>query len=138
LAGRAAIKSAFDHWTLGQQIYGRREKGKFTRGSFMCPLHPPPPDVWEIRVTQPINQVRIFGFFTATDHFLATNMHTRRFLDEDGGNGWIRAMERSVEIWTEIFPQHTALRGSSINDFVSEKCDEFPITTKAPRAKRTR
>jgi hypothetical protein len=136
LAGRGPIKSVFEHWTLGQRIYGRKEKGKFVRGAFMCPLDPPPPDIWEIRVTQPTNQVRIFGLFTAPNHFLATNMHTRRFLDEDAG--WAEAMKRSAEIWNGLFPNSQPFRGTTVHDYITEKCDDFPITTKAPKSRRTK
>src|SRR5262245_53819111 len=48
LVGKGFIVAALDRWTLGNRVYGK------ARGEFLDRLDPPPPDVWEIRVTEPI------------------------------------------------------------------------------------
>jgi len=131
LVGRGQIKSAFDKWTLGGRIHGDYRNGKIVKGRFICPLHPPPNDIWEIRVTEPVNQARLLGLFVETDTFLLTHLYTRRVLDE--GEGWSNSMKRSEDAWKALFPNNLPFKGISIHDYVSENCDNFPIATKAPR-----
>jgi hypothetical protein len=47
LVGKAHIVNALDRWVLGERVYGKK------RGEFLDRLKPPPPDIWEIRVTVP-------------------------------------------------------------------------------------
>jgi hypothetical protein len=136
LVGRGPIKNALDHWTLGRRIWGKAERGIFTEGRFLKPLHPPPPHIWEIRVTEPVIQVRLFCLFIAKDMLLLTNFHTRKFLDE--GSNWSEAMGKSAEAWKSLLPEYSPFVGQSIGDYLSENYDDFPITTKAPRKKRAR
>lgn len=136
LAKRGPIKNAFDHWTLGRRIWARESGGVYTEGRFLKPLHPPPPNIWEIKVTEPVVQVRIFGLFIKQDNFLVTSFHTRRFLDE--GQNWLDVMNKSSDAWNLLFPTVSPLVGSKIGDYISENYDEFQVTTKAPRKKRTR
>lgn len=136
LAKRGPVKNAFDHWTLGRRIWGRESRGVFTEGRFLKPLHPPPPNIWEIKVTEPVVQIRIFGLFIEQDSFLVTSLHTRRFLDED--QNWLRVMNESAAAWKLLFPTVNPLVKNRIGDYISENYDDFSVATKAPRQKRTR
>jgi hypothetical protein len=126
LVGRGSVKAALDRWVLGMRVHGDNRRGRF-----ICPLHPPPEDVWEIKVTEPINQGRLFFLFLQSDSIVVTHMHTRRFLDDN--NAWITSMNKSAELWNELLSPHAPFRGNSIHDFVTENCDDFPLTTRAPR-----
>jgi hypothetical protein len=76
LVGKAYIVAALDRWVLGEKIYGRK------RGEFLDRLKPPPPDVWEIRVTVPAIQARMFGRFAEPDTLILTKFHTRAVLGD--------------------------------------------------------
>src|ERR1043165_1780409 len=47
LVGRAGIVGALERWVTGGLVHGAR------RGEFLDRLKPPPPEIWEIRVTVP-------------------------------------------------------------------------------------
>ena len=115
------VEAAMTRWVLGERVYGLR------RGEFLDRLRPPPPEVWEIRVTAPTPQVRLFGRFCEIDTLILTNFHTRSFLGKKGSAGWKTAMKTCVEHWEKCLaglPLHT---GNTIGDYVSENCDAFPI-----------
>jgi hypothetical protein len=134
LAKRGPIKNALDHWTLGKRIWGHESRGKFSEGRFLKPLHPPPHHIWEIKVTEPIIQIRLFVMFIERDMLLLTSLHARGFLDEN--DNWKKVMEASAKSWASLFPNNNPLVGQSIGDYISENYDEFPIATKAPGKKR--
>src|SRR5438105_10386458 len=50
LEGRGPIEAAMTKWVNGEHVYGRMRNG-ILRCGFMCRLDPPPPEIWEIRVT---------------------------------------------------------------------------------------
>lgn len=134
LAKRGPLKNALDHWVLGRCVWGRESRRIFTEGRFLKPLRPPPDHIWEIKITEPVVQVRLFGLFIERDMFLVTNFHTRGFLDQD--DNWTKAMTESADQWSALFGNQKPHVGTTIGDYVSENYDDFPITTKAPRKKR--
>lgn len=91
-------------------------------------LAEPPPEIWEIRVTEPkTQQVRMLGRFLIADALVLTNFHTRSYLGRFGSHAWATAMTQCVATWNRLFdfPPHT---GSVIGDYVTENCDVFPVT----------
>ena len=46
LVGRGFIEAALTRWTSGGRVYGNKR-----RGLFLDRLCPPPPEIWDIRVT---------------------------------------------------------------------------------------
>jgi hypothetical protein len=98
LVGKAYIVAALDRWVLGEKIYGKK------RGEFLDRLKPPPPDVWEIRVTVPAVQARMFGRFAEPDTLILTKFHTRAMLGDKGSQGWNQAMAHCCGSWESMFP----------------------------------
>jgi len=121
LVGKGFILAALDRWTLGKRVYGK------TRGGFLDRLDPPPPDVWEIRVTEPIVQARLFGRFAEADTLLLTKFHTRTMLGDRESRGWNDAMNHCDQCWNTLFPGIPCFTAAHIHEYVTENCDDFPI-----------
>jgi hypothetical protein len=122
LAGKGAIVAAMARWTLGEHVHGNR-----SRGQFIASLEPPPPDVWEMRIREPIVQARFIGFFAEPDTLVFAQLHTRGYLGKKGSAGWKDAMEAAVAEWERLFPGHRPFSGAAIGDYITEACDDFPI-----------
>jgi hypothetical protein len=121
LVGKAHILNALDRWVLGEKIYGKK------RGEFLDRLKPPPPDIWEIRATEPSVQARLFGRFAKPDTLVLTKFHTRSMLGKRGSQGWKQAMAGCHQVWEALFPNHPYFTHSDVQSYVTENCDAFPI-----------
>lgn len=120
LSSKGVIAAAMSRWVLGGLVYGDSK-----RGLFLDRLDPPPDEVWEVRVTEPNVQVRLFGRFCEQDTLVLTNFHTRNFLGRYGSAAWKTAMNSSVTQWAKTgLP---LLKGTKVGDYVSENFDDFPI-----------
>ncbi len=122
LVGAGAIEAAMARWVLGGRIYGNGR-----RGLFLTRLKPPPPEIWEIRVTEHTPQARLFGRFAEPDTLIPTNLHTRGHLGKATSQAWAFAMASCARSWDRLFPNQPAFAGPSIHDYISENCDDFPI-----------
>lgn len=122
LVGAGYVRAAFARWTLGDRVYGDSRGGKFIKH-----LSPPPPEIWEIRVTEPITRARVFGRFAEPDTFIALGIHTRQMLGRKGSTPWLAACQTCVSDWTYLFPNNSPHSGQSIHDYVTGNCDDFPI-----------
>lgn len=131
LCGRGPIEAAFTKWVLGDRVYGDRYR------RFIRDLCPPPPEVWEIRVTEPIVQVRIIGRFPEPDTFIATELYTRNFLGDKGSQAWSEAMQDCEAQWNSFSPVLPVFCGRSIHDYIQENCDDIPIKVPCLRGKRS-
>lgn len=135
LCKRGPIEAALTKWVLGEWINGDR-KGRFIRD-----LSPPPPEVWEIRVTEPIVQARLIGRFPEPDTLVLTSFHTRNSLGDKGSKAWFDAMKDCVDQWEAFSPQLPLFDASTIHEYILDNCDDFPIKRYPARkrnAKRTR
>jgi hypothetical protein len=121
LCGRSYIASALSRWVLGDLVYGDK-----TRGRFLVMLHPPPPDIWEVRVTEPNVQARILGAFAAPDTLVLMRFHTRGLLGDKGSPEWNSAMSDCERQWNALFPGFAPFSATSIHEYVTENCDDFP------------
>jgi hypothetical protein len=121
LVGKAFILAALERWVLGDNIYGKK------RGEFLDRLDPPPQDIWEIRVTPPSIQARLFGRFAEPDTLILTKFHTRSMLGNKGSQGWIQAMTACEQCWSTLFPDIPCFTASSVRSYVTENCDDYPI-----------
>jgi hypothetical protein len=121
LVGKAYILAALDRWVLGDRIYGAK------RGEFLDRLKPPPPDVWEIRVTVPSVQARLFGRFAEPDTLILTKFHTRSMLGNKGSQGWKQAMAGCLQSWESMFPNIPCFTNNDVHSYITENCDAFPI-----------
>jgi hypothetical protein len=77
------IEANLDHWVLGGLVYLNNQR------RFICRLTPPPPEVWEIRVTEPTPQVRLFGRFLEPDTFVITKIRLRHEFGDEGSRTWL-------------------------------------------------
>lgn len=121
LIGRGFIEAALTRWTLKQRIIGNTR-----RGLFLDRLDPPPPEIWELRVTEPIVQARLFARFAEPDTLIISAMHTRGMLGNKGSAGWTTAMRSCEATWNRLFSSPPFSR-DAIRDYVTENCDDFPI-----------
>lgn len=125
LVGKGFVEASMARWVLGGRVIGNKR-----RGLFVDRLDPPPPDIWEIRVTEPIVQARGLGCFAEPDTLVLLRLHTRGFMgNRTPGrvDQWDRTMGECSRVWTQLFPASAPLTGLSIKEFVSENFDEFPI-----------
>jgi hypothetical protein len=121
LTGRGFIEAALTRWVSGGRVYGDK------RGRFLLRLDAPPPEIWEMRVTEPVVQARLLGRFAEPDTLILAKFYTRQLLGQKGSTQWAAGMATCLGVWGQLFgasPPHT---GSSIHDYVSENCDDFPI-----------
>jgi hypothetical protein len=121
LVGKGFIVAALEKWVLGEKIYGKK------RGEFLDRLDPPPPDIWEIRVTPPSVQARLFGRFALPDTLILTKFHTRSMLGNRGSQGWMLAMKACDDCWSGLFPGNPCFVADRIQCYVTENCDDYPI-----------
>lgn len=121
LVGRGFVEAALARWTLNQRIVGNAR-----RGLFLDRLDPPPPEIWELRVTEPTVQGRLLGRFAEPDTLIISAMHTRGMLGKRGSAGWNSAMQRCEATWNQLF-QSPPFTGLDISSYVTENCDDFPI-----------
>lgn len=123
LTGRGHIDAALTLWSAGDHIY---DDGKLKAGpGFLKRLSGPPPEVWEIKVTNPTPQSRVFGRFCEPDTFVATGMFTRPFLGRKGSANWHSAMNQCVDEWSSLFVNHPPHVGSRLAEYVTENRDDF-------------
>lgn len=122
LTGRGYIEASLTRWTSGGRVYGDEKRGRF-----LFRLDPPPPEIWEIRVTEPVVQARLLGRFAEPDTLVLVKFFTRQLLGEKGSSQWAAGMATCENIWKELFGTCVPFAGQSISDYVKENCDDFPI-----------
>jgi hypothetical protein len=123
LVGAGFIEAALARWTLGGLVYADEKK----KGRFLCRLDAPPPEIWDIRVTEPVVHARLFGRFAEPDTLILTKFHTRGMLGNKGSPGWKGAMAACEATWVGLFGGLLPFVGSSIHDYVTENCDDYSI-----------
>jgi hypothetical protein len=121
LSGRGYIEAALTRWTSGGRVFGDR------RGRFLFRLDPPPPEIWEIRVTEPVVQSRLLGRFAEPDTLILTKFYTRPLLGDKGSAEWTTGMAACEAIWNELFVGVAPFSSDNIHAYVTENCDDFPI-----------
>jgi hypothetical protein len=115
--GQGYIKAALTRWTTGEYVYA----------GFLKPLKAPPPEVWEIRVTDPTPQARLIGRFADCDTIVLTKFYTREHLGKFGSANWVSAMGNCCQSWKLLFGSTSPYTGKSISDYVSGNCHEINI-----------
>ena len=96
--------------------------------AFIGRLHPSEERVWDIRSRHPSPGLRLFGHFAAPDIFVAFDWGPRsrdwNGKQELGGRHsphWEIAIRDCRERWTVLFPDHEALNGVEVHEFVTSK-----------------
>jgi hypothetical protein len=126
LGSRAAIEDAMTRWTTGERVNGHRIDG-ILRCSFICRLAPPPPEIWEIRITEPIVRSRILGRFAEPDILIATSLRTRTLLGRRCSSNWAVAMKDCEQTWNQLFPARTPFTAARAREYITENCDDFEL-----------
>ena len=122
LVHRGFVEAALTRWTSGGRIFGNKR-----RGLFLDRLCPPPSDIWEIRVTEPAVQARLFGRFAAPNTLVLTKFYTRQMLGKKGSENWQNAMNECETTWNNLFGE-PPFSGEMISEYVLENCDDFPLS----------
>jgi hypothetical protein len=106
---RGFIQSSLTRWVAGERVFADRGEGAFLKR-----LDPPPPEIWEIRITEPVVHARLFGRFAEADTLILTKFHTRRLLGRKGSADWKSAMLACESTWSALFPAHRPFVGLTI------------------------
>jgi len=122
LGCKADIRAAMVRWVRGERVYK----------DFLKRLDPIPPKTFEVRVTQPIVQVRLFGRFAYEDTFIITKFYTRGLLGKRSRRAnkhdqWDDAKRECEETWNRLFPNHAPFTAFKIRYYVTENCDEYEL-----------
>jgi hypothetical protein len=121
LGCRGFIEASLTRWVAGGRVYGD------SRGRFLFRLDPPPPEIWEVRVTEPVVQARLMGRFAEPDTLILTKFMTRQLLGKKGSVAWQTAMAECANSWVVLFACCSPFSADIIHEYVTEKCDDFPI-----------
>ena len=122
---RGDTEAGLKRWVHGGLVY----VGLDGKPRFLKPLCPPPPEIWELRFTDPRVQLRLFCRFAEPNTLIGTKFHTRQMLGKKGSRDWNSALQQCVTKWNELFPNHEVFSASSIDKYVTENCDDFPLCT---------
>jgi hypothetical protein len=117
------VRAAMTRWASGGSVHAS-DSGK---PGFLKRLCGPPPEIWEVRVTDPDVQVRLLGRFAEPDTLILTHFYTRNLLGKKKSRAWQHAMKDCEAAWATLFPIHSPFSGQVIHDYVTENCDEFQI-----------
>ena len=121
-----AARIAFGRWVTGNLVTVRLGLGN--TGAELARLEPPPEEIWEFRITEPVPQLRVFARFAAPDILVATAAVNRDRLgrafsrSQKQNKAWTEAMYGCISEWTRLFGRTEAFRGRVIADYVSENC----------------
>lgn len=116
---RGYIEGALTRWTTGGLVFAD-DRGK---PRFLKRLKPPPPEIWEIMVTEPVIHARLFCRFAEPDTLIiVTKFHTRKLLGNKGSEAWKLAMMECEKAWNSLFSAPPFV-GKTIHDYVTENCD---------------
>lgn len=95
--------------------------GGKAREAHLARLDPPPPEVWEFRITEPArSQVRVFGRFARPNLFVATHIISRHLLGKVGSSVWRNALRDCVSAWEALFPGVSPHSGTSLHEYVTQ------------------
>lgn len=122
LGVRGYIQNALVRWVTGGLVHAD-ERGK---PRFLKRLCPPPPEIWEIRVTDPRPQIRLLGRIVEPDTLVLTRFHTRDHLDNPN-TGWKVEMPACAADLETIFAGEPLMMKGSIRDYVTENCHDYEI-----------
>jgi len=116
------VRAAMVRWAKGERVYR----------AFLKPLDPSPPATWEIKITAPTPQVRLFGRFAYGDTFIGTKFYTRPMLGsrkgrKKGPDQWDIAKSECEATWDTLFPNSDPFTAHKVHEYVTENCDDFKL-----------
>jgi len=127
----AKIRATFTHWVLGGLIYASAKK------RILKDLCPPPPEIWELRITEPEPQYRAIGRIVQPDTFIVTDILNRDYLGDFGSNAWGNAMRDCDEQIQQLNITPAFFVGQKVADYVSKNCQDFPIKQQHSQPKKS-
>lgn len=127
LVGRAQIEDAMQRWVRGQLVYAHGRQGGFLKR-----LQSPPMEIWEMRVTEPVVQARLFARFARPDTLILTHLYTRKILGRKivrrkPSQHWQKAMHDCEAAWNKLLPETPPFSKPSVHDYITENCDDFEL-----------
>ncbi|RWC61515.1 hypothetical protein [Mesorhizobium sp.] len=122
---RADCLRVMERWVSGGSIaMSMSGSGK---GAVLARLDPPPPDAWELRITEPNVQFRLFCQFVEKDVLVATHMRPRGTLlgkkmrsGKTRSSAWTGAMWDCKKACQSLITPHVAIGGDDPASFISE------------------
>lgn len=118
-----SVSALFTRWLNGSPLSIRLHDRAFQ--AELARLEPPPEEIWEMRITVPRPQLRVFGRFAERDVFVAMFAINRdrlgRAFSANGrkNQSWQGAMYECEAIWNGILGGAEPFRGQSASDYVS-------------------
>jgi hypothetical protein len=128
LVGRGRINAALVKWVTNGQVYASNGKPRFLKR-----LCAPPPEIWEMMVTEPGSQGRLFCRFARPNTLILLNLHTRNHLGKkhikkkERSHNWETAMKQCADCWNALFPKMPPFSGPNVHAYITENCDDFEI-----------
>jgi hypothetical protein len=127
LVGRGYIQAALVKWVTGGRVYAFGRTGRFLKR-----LEPPPEEIWEMMVTEPAVQGRLFCRFAKPNTLVLFNFHTRNHLgsrrSKKGHSAiWHESMKTCEQSWNQIFPKKQPFSAQSVHEYITENCDDFDL-----------
>jgi hypothetical protein len=123
IVGAGFVEASLTRWSSGGRIFADdRQKPRFLKE-----LEPPPNDIWEIRVTEPVVQGRLLGAFIERDTLILLKLCTRAMLRNKSSPAWASVMRECESAWVGIFGSVPRMHAADIGDYVSENYDYFKL-----------
>ena len=123
MALRGMTEAGLKRWVHGGRLWADLDGTP----RFLKRLCSPPPEIWEIRFTDPRVQLRLFCRFAEPNTLIGTKFHTRQMLGRKGSKDWNAAMKACSDYWDRLFPGRIPFSGKTIHDYVTENYDDFPL-----------
>lgn len=123
LSGRASLQAMLERWVAGREMPVRLCGTK--PGAFLALLEPPSDEVWEFRITEPVNHFRAFCRFAMPNLLIVTHVCSRRMLGEKRSAGWKEALATCTAEWDALFPGIVPHHGRLVNDYITENFREI-------------
>ena len=115
------LRADFDRFVEGRLIPVALNNPSYKPSdTYLSRLDPADDEVWQIRSRAPKPAIRVFGRFADRDCFVALNSRLRKELGGAGSPAFRQEVRNCLAAWRHIFASYDALRGSTVDDYISE------------------
>lgn len=127
----ARLQANFEAYAKGESVVMSLEPFA-AEDAFFGRLDTPAEEIWDIRSREPTPGLRVFGRFAAPNIFIAFDWYPRS-VDWNGRQSlgdryhqlWEIAKTSCTEQWSLLFPDHEALHGGQVQDYVTENANSL-------------